>query len=149
MTQYDEIYFMQHALTLAEEALKNQEVPVGAVIVDENNVIIGSGYNQIESQKNQLAHAEVITIQQAIETKKDWRLDHCTLFITIEPCMMCFGLAHLSRIETIIFGSPSPLFGITQLFKDKSYANHRCNIKSGLLSDESASLMKQFFRDKR
>jgi tRNA(adenine34) deaminase len=149
MTQYNETYFMQLALEQAESALNKQEVPIGSIVVDEHTVVIGSGYNQIESQKNQLAHAEIIAIQQAVEAKKDWRLDQCTLFVTIEPCMMCLGLAHLSRIETIIFGASSPLFGMTQLFGDKPYANHRCNIKGGLFAKESAFYMQQFFKTKR
>jgi len=141
-------YFMRFALAYAHKAKESDNVPVGAVIVDSSEKIIGVGWNQIETQKTQLAHAEIMAIQEAIKTIGDWRLEGCTLYVTLEPCMMCLGLIHLSRIKRCVFATPSPLFGLKELY-GKRYANHTCEMISGILQNESETLLKEFFKTKR
>ena len=136
------------ALEYAHKAKESDNVPVGAIVVDSAENIIGIGWNQIETQKSQLAHAEILAIGQAIETIGDWRLDGCMLYVTLEPCMMCLGLVHLSRIKRCVFGTPSPLFGVSE-FYGKRYANHTVEMVSGVLQNESSMLLKEFFKTKR
>lgn len=140
--------YMSTALLYAHRAKKQKEVPVGAIIVDSSEAIIGSGWNQMETKKSQLAHAEVIAIKQATKNIGDWRLDGCTLYVTLEPCMMCLGLVHLSRIARIVFAAPSPLFGIKELYNTQ-YANHTCEVVGGVMEKESAALLKEFFKKQR
>jgi len=138
-------YYIKKALELAKKSLENDEIPIGALIVDQNNNIIGTGYNSAEQKKNQLFHAEIIAIQEATKQKNDWRLDECILYVTLEPCMMCFGLIHLSRIKKLIYAANSHLFTVKSLY-NKPYANHTCIIEKGPGEKESSDLLKTFFK---
>ena len=143
--------FMKKALEQAQKAYDADEVPVGAVVVDHDGNIIGRGYNQVEKKDTQAAHAEIIAISKAGKKKGDWRLNGCWLFVTLEPCAMCMNLAILSRIEGVIYGADSPLFGY-QLDKDLSfqvYKRDTISIVSGVGAEQAAELLKDFFRLKR
>ena len=145
-----EYYYMQEALTLAQTAFANDEVPIGAVVVDAKGMIIGAAYNQVEQKNTQAAHAEVLAIMQAGNICNDWRLDGCAIYVTIEPCAMCFGLIRLSRISSLIFAAPSPRFGY-QLDKKPAGEVYKKNMTviSGIYKQESQALIKKFFQKQR
>jgi len=132
-------------------AYDKDEVPIGSVIVRENQ-IIGRGHNLTESLKDATAHAEMIAITSAAEKVGDWRLDNCILYSTIEPCAMCAGAAVLSRIKLIVYGAKDPKFGacgsIFEIPTDKKL-NHRIEIISGVMEPESIALMQSFFQKAR
>ncbi len=134
----------------AKVALKHDEVPVGAVIVDKEGEIVSRAYNRMEHTHCQTGHAEVRAIERACAKRGDWRLDGCTIYITLEPCLMCFGLICLSRFKTIIYGATSPLFGCG-LDKKDAFPVYRKGlvIEHGLLQDESAELLRMFFKKRR
>jgi tRNA(adenine34) deaminase len=144
-------YFMNEALVLAKEAMELHEVPIGAIIVNSNGKIIGRGYNQVEQQKCQLGHAEVIAVKQATQAIDDWRLDGCWAFVSLEPCAMCINLMILSRVSNLVFGAESPVFGYS-LDKNGTlqlYRRDTLNIVPHILKEESSALLKQFFRKMR
>lgn len=138
---------MAMALREAELAYEEDEVPVGAVVVFEER-IIGRGYNRTRQLHDACAHAEMIALSAAYNHFGDWRLEHCTLISTLEPCAMCSGAAVLSRIETIVYGAKDPKFGACGSIFDiptEPRLNHRIEIVSGVMADEVAALMRQFF----
>ena len=142
---------MTQALVLAQQAFDEGEVPIGALVVDATGKIIGSGYNQIEKQQSQIAHAEISALRQAAHARGDWRLGGCTLYVTIEPCTMCYGALRLSRIDRLVFGASSPVFGY-HLDKDSFlsvYNNDTLLIKEGIMKEECAKLVRRFFEQKR
>jgi tRNA(adenine34) deaminase len=146
-----ELYFMREALRLAAQALKKEEVPVGAVVVRQGK-IIGRAYNQVELLKDATAHAEMLAITQAEDAVGDWRLTDCDLYVTKEPCPMCAGAMVHVRIRRVIFGCADERSGaaggvINLLQMPK--LNHRCEVKSGVLSDECAGILQSFFRNRR
>jgi tRNA(adenine34) deaminase len=144
-------FFMDKALIVARQGGEQGEVPIGAVVVDAYGTVIGQGYNLVEAYHCQSHHAEVQAIENACTTRSDWRLNQCTLYVTLEPCMMCVSLSALSRIERIVYGAPSPLFGY-HLDKEgvlTLYTRHIKNITSGVRADEAAALLKEFFRKER
>jgi len=140
-------HFMAMALREAEVAYEEEEVPVGAVVVFEDR-IIGRGYNRTRQLHDACAHAEMIALSAAFNHFGDWRLENCILVSTLEPCAMCSGAAVLSRIETIVYGAKDPKFGacgsIFEIPTDQRL-NHRIEIVSGVMADEVAALMRQFF----
>ena len=142
---------MQQALRLAEKAYKAGEVPVGAVIVREGR-IIGRAYNQVELLRDATAHAEMLAITQAEEAVGDWRLNDCDLYVTKEPCPMCAGALVHVRMRRVIFGCPDPrggaAGGLLNLLQMPTL-NHRCDINSGVLAEQSAALLQSFFRERR
>lgn len=141
--------FMQKALLQAKKAFKNDEVPVGAVVI-KGNKIIASAYNKVESKKTQLAHAELIALKKAAKKLNDWRLDSCTIFVTLEPCAMCLAAIKISRVKRIIFGAKSKLFGFSvdkSFFFDKNKSH--LEIEGGILENESGDLLRSFFKNKR
>lgn len=144
-------YYMSKALKLAKKAMLLQEIPVGAVIVCPENKIIGQGFNQVIKKKSQNMHAEIIAINKACKKLGDWRLNNCTLYVTLQPCAMCFSLAGLSRIKTIVYGAKSPLFGtyIDNNILPDLYKKHVKKIISGIMEPESSALLKEFFKIKR
>ena len=146
----DSIY-MQKALMLARKAAALGEVPIGAVVVAPDGAIIGKGYNRAERKMSQSYHAEVIALQQAGRAFKDWRLEGCTLYVTLAPCVMCYGLTCLSRIERLVYGAESPLFGyhLDNECLPRLYRNHMKGVTSGILAQESTLLLEQFFKQKR
>jgi len=148
MTASDHLIFMEKAFFEAREAFEADEVPIGALVVKDNQ-IIGRGRNQTETLKDATAHAEMIAITSAAEYTGDWRLDDCILYSTIEPCAMCAGAAVLSRIKTIVYGAPDIRFGACgTLFEVPTdpRLNHRIEIISGVMGEEAAELMQLFFR---
>lgn len=145
-----DISYMQEALALAQEAAARDEVPIGAIVIDAAGTIIGRGFNTVEGSKSQLAHAEMQAIAAATAHTGDWRLDGCTLYVTIAPCTMCFGLIKLSRLDRLVYGAQSPRFGC-QLDKvaTSSVYKRTMIISSGVCQDEAQALMKQFFQKQR
>ncbi|HVW98829.1 MAG TPA: nucleoside deaminase, partial [Candidatus Babeliaceae bacterium] len=144
-------HYMGLALDAAVQAFQNNEVPIGAVVVDQTGELLGCGFNRIEASFSQNYHAEVNAINQACLKRKDWRLSSCTLYVTLEPCMMCISLCALSRIERIVYGASSPLFGFT-LDKEgvlRLYSRQIKSITSGVRAAEAATLLKVFFKKER
>ena len=144
-------YFMKEALRLATKAFEEEEVPVGAVVVRAGK-IIGRAYNQVEVLKDATAHAEMVAMTQAEEAVGDWRLNDCDLYVTKEPCAMCAGALVHVRMRRVIFGCPDERAGaaggVLNLLQRAEF-NHRCEITSGVLRDECATLLQTFFRAKR
>jgi len=146
--QDDHTFWMRLALQEADKAHRLGEVPVGAVIVLDGQVI-GRGYNQTERLKDPTAHAEMLAITSACEAIGDWRLDNAVLYCTLEPCSMCAGAAVLARIGKIVFGAADPKFGACgSIFNIPVDArlNHRIELEGGVLTDEIALMMRDFFR---
>ena len=143
--------FMRHALELAQLAYNANEVPIGCIIVL-NGKIIGTGYNQRNTLKNTLKHAEIIAIDQACAFLNDWRLDDCTMYVTLEPCPMCAGAILQSRLPRLVYGAPNPKAGavgsLLNILNDTRF-NHICEITTGTLENECANLMKSFFASLR
>ena len=143
--------FMQQALRLAEKAFKAGEVPVGAIVVQGGRVI-ARAYNQVELLKDATAHAEMLAVTQAEAAVGDWRLNDCDLYVTKEPCPMCVGALVHVRVRRVIFGCADlrggAAGGLMNLLQMPTL-NHRCEITSGVLSDQSAALLQSFFRSRR
>lgn len=143
--------FMQLALREAETALAENEVPVGAVVVHGGRVI-ASAHNQREQLHDPTAHAEMIAITQAAGSLESWRLDQCTLYVTLEPCPMCAGAIVQARIPLVVYGATDPKAGavqsLYQLLSD-SRLNHRCDIVAGVLAEPAGELLSRFFRQQR
>lgn len=144
-------YFMNLALDEAKKAREIGEVPIGAVIV-KNEKIVAHGYNKREILKNPLAHAEIIAINKASEKLESWRLLDCTMYVTIEPCIMCAGAIVNSRIERLVIGAMDPKMGacgsIVDLVTNEKF-NHRVDLVHGVLEDECSRIMKGFFKELR
>ncbi len=134
----------------ARVAFKHDEVPIGAIVVDKDGQIIGRGYNRTEHDGCQLGHAEIRAIQKACKKIDGWRLDGCTIYISLEPCLMCFGLITLSRIRHIVFGSRSPLFG-SGLDNMDGFPLYKKGlvIVGNILEQDSVQLLQQFFKKRR
>ena len=144
-------YYMAKALELAREAAEDGEVPVGCIILDKDNNIIGRGRNRREKCSDATAHAEIEAIREACSKLGDWRLDECSIYVTLEPCPMCTGAIINSRIPKLVFGARDAVTGscgsVIDLFSENY--GHRPAVFSGVLKEESASLLKDFFKDKR
>jgi len=146
-----DVFYMQAALRCAQKAARADEVPIGAVVVREGQ-IIARAWNQVEMLKDATAHAEMLAITQAEAAVGDWRLNECDLYVTKEPCPMCAGAIVLSRLRRVVFGCPDPKGGAAGGWINLLQAeplNHRCDITSGVLGDEAATLLRQFFGKKR
>ncbi len=143
---------MDKALAQAKTALKENEVPVGVVIVDEQGVVIARAHNQIEKKQCHAEHAEIIAIRKACKKRKNWRLTGCTIYVTLEPCLMCLGLIQLSRMAKIVYGAQSTLFGTglprQEAHKPPTFAKDLI-IEGGVKENESIALLRLFFSDKR
>ena len=144
-------YFMREALRQAQKAREAGEVPVGAVVVLAGK-IIGRAHNQVELLKDATAHAEMLALTQAEAAVGDWRLTECDLYVTKEPCAMCAGAVVHTRIRRVIFGCTDPAAGaagsVINLVQMPAL-NHRCEIASGVLQDECAAILQDFFRKRR
>ncbi len=143
--------FMAQALDYARCALAQNEVPIGAIVVDGAGRVIGSGFNETETVHTQAAHAEMRAIVAAGTTLSDWRLTNCWLYVTLEPCFMCMGLIYLSRFAGVVYGAPSPLFG-GQLDSSRMVSIYNVNaltVLSGVCQQEASDMLKDFFRKKR
>ena len=142
--------FMKEALKLARKAEEQGEIPVGAVVV-RNGEIIGRGYNQRESRKNAVLHAEMIAIEETCGVVGDWRLRDCTLYVTLEPCPMCAGAIVNSRIERVVFGASDRIAGCCgSLINFNAYPfNHTFAIEKGICENECKDILKGFFESRR
>ena len=143
------ITYMQAAIEEAKKAQNLGEVPIGAVIVKDGE-IIARGYNLRETSQLSNAHAEMIAIAKANEMVGSWRLEDCTLYVTLEPCPMCAGAIVQSRIPTVVFGAHDPkggCCGTIYNLLDESKFNHRCELVSGVLEEECGQLLSDFFRN--
>jgi tRNA(adenine34) deaminase len=146
----DQIY-MKTAIEQAQIAEENGDVPIGAIIVYENQ-IIGRAYNQREQLQDPTAHAEIISLTQAAAFLESWRLHGCTMYVTLEPCPMCAGAMVLARIDRLVYGCDDPKTGaVKSLYNivNDERLNHTINVTSGVLAEECSELLQQFFRRRR
>ncbi len=147
----DKYRYMYAALQEAEHAFEEDEVPVGALVVHKNK-IIGRGYNQVEKLKDATAHAEMIALTSASNHLKNWRLSECSIYVTLEPCIMCTGALLSSRISELYFAASDTKFGACGSIynlAEESKSNHTIKVYSGILFKESEDLLKSFFLKKR
>ena len=139
--------YMKLALSAAQEAAKKGEVPVGAVVVSAGEVV-GTGYNCREGQQNPLGHAEIIAIQDAANRLRTWRLEHCDIYVTLEPCLMCTGAILQARFRRLVFGCLDSKAGaVESLYRlcEDPRLNHQVQATGSLLAQESAALLADFF----
>lgn len=143
--------YMKKALKEAEKAYKLGEVPIGCVIVYEGK-IIGRAYNRRNTDKNTLAHAEITAINKASKKIGDWRLEGCTLYVTLEPCQMCSGAIVQSRMDRVVMGTRNPKAGcagsILNILNMPEF-NHQVDITEGVLEEECSSVLQKFFKELR
>ena len=144
---------MRTAMDLAQNAqLRSNDVPVGAVLIDEENNIIAQAGNEREAKHDPTAHAEVLVLRQAALIKQNWRLNGCTLIVTLEPCVMCAGAIINSRISRVVFGAWDEKAGacgsLFDLVRDRRL-NHQVEVVGGVLEDECAAQLRTFFADHR
>ena len=141
-------YFMKMALKEAERAFEEDEVPVGAVVVI-NNKIISRGYNMVEKLKDPTAHAEIIALTSAFNSIGSKYLPDATLYVTVEPCLMCAGALHWSKLGKIVWGATDVKNGHHIYTDDRNPFHPKTQVLTGLLAEEAAALMKAFFKQKR
>jgi len=143
---------MREALREAVAALATDDVPIGAVVVDSAGVVLGRGRNRREADADPTAHAEVLALREAAAGRGEWRLDGCTLVVTLEPCTMCAGAAVLARVDRLVFGAHDPKAGavgsLWDVVRDRRL-NHRPEVVGGVLEDECGDLLRQFFAGHR
>ncbi|MFD2923918.1 tRNA adenosine(34) deaminase TadA [Halobacillus naozhouensis] len=144
-------HYMQLAIEQAKRARALGEVPIGAVIVYQEEVI-ASGYNQRETSQLASSHAEIISIEKANEIIGSWRLEKCTLYVTLEPCPMCAGAIVQSRVPRVVYGAPDPKAGcagtLMNLLQEDRF-NHQSDVIGGIMEEECGKLLKDFFRELR
>ena len=147
-----DVFYMEQALRGARKAYAATEVPIGAVIVKDGQ-IIARGWNQVEMLKDATAHAEMLALGAAQEALNTWRLEGCTLYVTKEPCPMCAGAIVHCRPDRVVFGCSDPKAGAAggwiNLLESNPPLNHRCDITSGVLEEECLQLVQSFFREAR
>lgn len=145
-------YYMHRALDQAREALAAGEVPVGAVVVDAQGEIIGAGFNAPVSRHDPCAHAEIQALRAAAERLGNYRLDGCTLFVTLEPCMMCSGAIIHARLRRLVYGAVEAKTGMVESranLMTQPWHNHQPMIEGGVLASRSRQLLQQFFTARR
>jgi len=144
---------MHEAMAQARQAAAEDEVPVGAVVVQSaTGAIIGRGRDRKMALHDPTAHAEVIAMREAAEHLGDWRLEGCTLVVTLEPCPMCAGAAIMARLDAVVYGAPNPKFGATGSLVNLPTAarwNHTLELHGGLMAEECGAILKDYFRAKR
>ena len=150
MTGEEQEVFMRLALAQARRAFAQDEVPIGAVVVHEG-VVVGAGFNQPVASGDPTAHAEVVALRAAARARGNYRLPDTTLYVTVEPCLMCVGAMVNARVASLAYGAEEPKFGAVRSLLDlRGLAlNHRFEIASGLLERECRSLMQEFFKSRR
>ncbi|MCX6406893.1 MAG: tRNA adenosine(34) deaminase TadA [Propionibacteriales bacterium] len=143
---------MRHALVLAERALASDDVPVGAVVLDPAGTVVGEGFNTRERDQDPLGHAELVALRAASARLGTWRLDGCTLVVTLEPCTMCAGAIVSARVRRLVLGAWDDKAGavgsLWDVVRDRRL-NHRPEVTSGVLATESSDLLRAFFADRR
>jgi tRNA(adenine34) deaminase len=151
MTANDDTRWMREALRMAEAALEHDEVPVGCVIVHDGRAV-GRAHNQREMLQDPTAHAEMIAITQAAEALGSWRLEGCTLYVTLEPCAMCAGAIILARLDRLVYGAADPKAGaVASVFRllDEPRLNHRVQVAAGVETEACGAILSEFFRARR
>lgn len=153
VTEKQKIKYMKAAMRQAKKAYAIEEVPIGCVIVDNaTEKIIARGYNRRNIDKNTLAHAELTAIRKASKKLGDWRLEGCTMYVTLEPCQMCAGAIVQSRIDKVVIATMNPKAGcagsVLNLLQIAKF-NHQVEIEQGILEQECADMLSQFFRELR
>jgi tRNA(adenine34) deaminase len=146
-----DIFFMKKALQEAKKAFDKDEVPIGAIVVaPDGKLILSKSHNLTEQKKCQSAHAEVLAIEKACKKMGDWRLNDCTIYITLEPCAMCMNLILLSRIKKVVFALESKLYGFS-IDKYSTFELYKCpmQIRKDICMQESLDLLQLFFKRKR
>ncbi len=143
--------FMKEAIKQAKKAYKIDEVPIGCVIVYEGK-IIARAYNKRNYKKSTLAHAEILAIQKASKVLNDWRLEGCTMYVTLEPCQMCAGAIVQARVDKVVIGCMNPKAGcagsVINLLDMKGF-NHQVEVEKGVMEEECSNLLQQFFKELR
>jgi tRNA(adenine34) deaminase len=143
---------MEQALLLAESALTDGDVPVGALVVDPQGTVIGRGRNTRERDGDPTGHAEIVAIREAAAARGEWRLEGCTLVVTLEPCTMCAGAIVAARLERLVFGAFDDKAGavgsLWDVVRDRRL-NHRPEVVSGVLAEQSTAMLQQFFASHR
>ena len=143
---------MRLALDEARAALATSDVPIGAVVLDASGAVIGRGHNEREADADPTAHAEVVALRQAARARGEWRLEGCTLVVTLEPCTMCAGATVLARVERLVFGAFDEKAGavgsLWDVVRDRRL-NHRPEVVSGVLAAESTAFLLEFFGEHR
>jgi tRNA(adenine34) deaminase len=143
---------MRAALDQAERASAHDDVPIGAVVVDPGGRVLGAGHNRREVDADPTAHAEVLALRAAAQGRGEWRLQGCTLVVTLEPCAMCAGAAVLARVERVVFGPYDEKAGavgsLWDLVRDRRL-NHRPEVVAGVLAEESSAVLRAFFDGRR
>ena len=143
---------MRRALALAQEATATGDVPIGAVVLDEDGSVVGAGGNVRERDGDPAGHAEIVALREAANRLGQWRLSGCTLVVTLEPCTMCAGATVLARVDRLVFGAYDEKAGavgsLWDVVRDRRL-NHRPEVIGGVLADESAALLEAFFADQR
>ncbi len=143
--------FMALALELAEKAFAAGETPVGAVVV-RDGLVLGTGHNRVEQDKDPTAHAEIVALREAAEKVRDWRLPRSTVYVTLEPCIMCSAALLVARVERVVFGAWDHRWGGLGSLFDLSHdprINHELEVTSGVMNEQAAALMKAFFEKLR
>jgi tRNA(adenine34) deaminase len=146
-----EDWFMRLAIREAERALEHDDVPIGAVVVHQGEVI-GAGHNERELRQDPTAHAEIIALREAARVLGSWRILDSVLYVTLEPCAMCAGAIVLARVPRVVYGAPDPKAGAAGSVLDvlgEPRLNHRPEVAGGLLEEECAELLRIFFRERR
>lgn len=149
--RFSDEYWMAKALEQARNAAQIGEVPVGAIIVRDEQ-IIGAGFNQPIQLNDPSAHAEILALRQAGQSESNYRLPNSTLYVTLEPCSMCAGAMVHARVARVVYAATEPKSGVVhsqQCFFDQAFLNHQLDVKSGVLKEESAQLLKDFFKRRR
>lgn len=148
----DDVAAMRRALALAEQALPAGDVPVGAVVLDPDGRVLGEGFNTRERDGDPTGHAEVVAIRAAAERRGEWRLEGCTLVVTLEPCTMCAGAIVTSRVGRLVLGAWDEKAGavgsLWDVVRDRRL-HHRPDVRAGVLAEESAALLRAFFAARR
>ncbi|WP_444944919.1 tRNA adenosine(34) deaminase TadA [Microbulbifer sp. ZKSA006] len=143
--------FMRRALELAQLAAERGEVPVGAVLVQDGK-IIGEGSNRPIGNCDPSAHAEIVALRQAADKQQNYRLPNTTLYVTIEPCTMCFGALVHARVGRLVYGATEPRAGVVESqleLAQASFFNHKIAVESGVMAEEASNLVREFFHDRR
>ncbi len=156
LKQFSEIFndvdrhWMQHCLSLAESTARQGEVPIAAVLVDHYNTLVGEGCNRCILDNDPTAHAEIIAIRAACTRAQNYRLADCTLYVTVEPCPMCFGAIVNARVSRLVYAASEPRTGACgSCVALHTQLNHSVSISRGLMAEQAAALMQRFFENKR
>ncbi len=148
----DDIHYMRLAIQEAKNAALNNEVPVGAVVIDSHGDLIATGFNKTISNNDPTAHAEIIALRKACTAKTNYRLPGASLYVTLEPCVMCIGAIMHARISRVVYGAQDPKTGACEsvlAIPSIKELNHQTRLHSGVMADQCSELLRKFFAEKR